>query len=363
MTFPKAGSSNEMVGEAGAALMNKCMSFKSGSRISTLMINRTIEDDGGVPFCTADRNGAVLGYTVLPDKAVGLLPFLATDCSYERWDVRDAKNLAKVEVEVANTSAQIVLTENLFAAAYGAQSAAGRPFFTAGEVDLEGVMAFRNRGYGLNGAILTATGVKDHSAFCTEAAELLSGSSAPAGTTDAPASIAYMGGESRVAALSSGYAHVALAFEAPASSAVSSTVKHLLTLLGAESGVAGFRTKGLVGIYAGGAAPAGLVDSLCSALTATVSPGIIKRAKNMAKADALFAMDGGSKSLAEFMTFTYQESGSFTSPADVAKAYDAVTEAQVQSAMTAMLKSNPAMAAVGDISAVPYQAYVAQRLS
>jgi predicted Zn-dependent peptidase len=361
MTYPKAGSANEMVGEAGAALMNKCMSFKSGSRISTLMINRTIEDDGGIPFASADRHGAVLGYTVLPDKAVGLLPFLATDCSYERWDVRDAKNQAAVEVEVANTSAQIVLTENLFAAAYGAQSAAGRPFFTAGEVDLAGVTEFRNRGYGLNGAILTATGVKDHSAFCTEAAELLSG--APAGTMDAPAPIAYMGGESRVAALSSGYAHVAIAFEAPASSAVAGTVKQLLTLLGAGNGVAGFGTKGLVGIYTGGSAPAGLVDSLCSALTATVSPGVIKRAKNMAKAEALFALDGGSKTLADFMTLTVQESGSFTSPAAVSKYYDAVTEAQVMSAMTAMLKSNPSMAAVGDISAVPYQAYVAQRLS
>jgi hypothetical protein len=172
-----------------------------------------------------------------------------------------------------------------------------------------------------------------------------------------------MGGESRVAALSSGYAHVAIAFEAPASSAVAGTVKQLLTLLGAGNGVAGFGTKGLVGIYKGGAAPAGLVDSLCSALTATISPGVIKRAKNMAKAEALFAIDGGSKTLADFMTLTVQESGSFTNPAAVTQYYDSVTEAQVQSAMTAMLKSNPSMAAVGDISAVPYQAYVAQRLS
>jgi predicted Zn-dependent peptidase len=153
-----------------------------------------------------------------------------------------------------------------------------------------------------------------------------------------------------------------LAFEAPASSAVSSTVQHLLTLLGAGSGVAGFSAKGLVGVYAGGAASAGLVDSLCSALTGTVSPDAIRRAKKMAKAEALFALDGGSKTLASFMAMAVQESGSFTSPADVAKLYDAVTEAQVKSAMAAMLKSNPSMAAVGDISAVPYQASVAARL-
>jgi hypothetical protein len=83
----------------------------------------------------------------------------------------------------------------------------------------------------------------------------------------------------------------------------------------------------------------------------------------MAKAEALFALDGGSKTLSDFMTLTVQESGSFTSPAAVSQYYDSVTEAQVMSAMATMLKSNPTMAAVGDISAVPYQAYVAQRLS
>jgi len=361
LTFPKAGSASEMLDETGAALFNKCMAFKSGSGVSTLMINRAIEDGGGAPFCSVDRNGAVLGYTVIPDKATGLLAFLGTDCSFEKWDIRDAKAVAQVEIETANASAQVVLTEGLFAAAYGPQSAAGRPFFTGDAPSMDAAMAFRARGYGLNGAVLTATGVTDHSAFCQAAADLLSGS--PVGSSAAAVAPIYIGGESRVAALSSGYAHVALAFEAPASSALVGTIKQLFTVLGSGSGVAGFSTKGLVGVYAGGDAPGGLVDSICSALTATMSPDVIKRAKSMAKAEALFALDGGSKTLADFMTATVLESGSFTSPVDVAKAYDAVTEAQIKSALAAMLKSTPCMAAVGDISAVPYHATVAARLS
>jgi predicted Zn-dependent peptidase len=142
LTFPKAGSSNEMVEEQGAALANKCMNFRSGSGMSSILINRTIEDEGGFPYTSVDRTKATLGYTVTPDKAIGLIPLLATECTFEKWDVRDAKNLATVETKAAFESAQIVLTENLFAAAYGAQSPAGRPIFFS-ETPLDAVIAFR----------------------------------------------------------------------------------------------------------------------------------------------------------------------------------------------------------------------------
>jgi len=216
LTFPKAGSASEMMDEQGAALINKCLAFNSGSGLSTLMINRTIENDGGVPFVTAGRHGATLGYTVAPDKAAGLVNLLAVDCSFEKWDVRDAKKLAEIAVEEANSSAQIVLTENLYAAAYGPQSTAGRPFYYSG-LSTEGIISFRDRTYGLNGSVLTATGIKDHSAFCTQVTEALS--EARAGSSDAPPAMDYLGGESRVAAPSAGYAHVAMAFKGPSTSA------------------------------------------------------------------------------------------------------------------------------------------------
>lgn len=356
LTYPKAGLANEMINEEGTAYLNKHMNFKSGSGMSTLLICRTIEDEGGSPFSFVNRFSATVGFTVAPDKALGLIPLLATDCAFEKWDVRDAKAQAAKESAVANESAQIVLTENLYAAAYGPQSPAGRPIYGV-TCSVDKVKAFRSRAYGLNGAILSATGVQDHSAFCTEAESLLSGS--PPGSADAPAAAKYIGGESRVSVPSSGYAHVAMAFEGPVSSVLSDVVVQFWNLNSLGSSVTAFASPGLVGLYAGSASPGSLIDTLVTSAKTSVSPTVVKRAKHLAKAEALFALDGGSKSLASAMTAAALGSTSFATPAEVVKAYDAVTDKQVADALVALLKSNPSLAAVGDISSVPYQATVA----
>lgn len=354
MTFPKAGSGSEELGEQGAALVNKCLAFNSGSGLSTIMINRTIENEGAVPFASADRFSATLGYTVEPANAVGLVPLLATDCTFEKWDVRDAKALAGYQVTEANKSAQIVLTEQIYAAAYGPQSPMGRPFYNADASTYE-IASFRSRGYGLNGAILAATGVKDHAAFCTEVAELLSES--PAGSSAPAAAATYMGGEARLAAPSAGYAHVALSFNASVPSAMRSVLKHFFTVAGTEAGVTGFETSGLVGVYAG--APSAGVGSIESAIiktmTSKATAEAVSKAKVLAKAEAMFALDCGSKGLAAAMTAGVMESGSFTNAAAVAASYDKITEKDVTSALAAVLKTKPSLAAVGDIASLPYQ--------
>jgi hypothetical protein len=135
-----------------------------------------------------------------------------------------------------------------------------------------------------------------------------------------------------------------------------------LNLVGLETGVSGFSTYGLTGVYAGSASPGGLVDAMVGALKTTISPALIKRAKNLAKADALFALDGGSKSLASVMTASVLNSSVFASAPEASKAYDSITDKQVTDALMAMLKCNPSLAAVGDISMVPYQATVASLL-
>jgi hypothetical protein len=359
LTYPKAGSANEMIHEQGAAYLNKHMNFKSGSGISTIAINRTIENEGGTPVTTVDRYGATLGFTVAPEKALGLIPLLATDCSFEKWDVRDAKEAAAKESDIANESAQIVLTENLHAAAYGPQSPAGRPLYGVA-CSNDALRAFRMRTYGLNGAILTATGVKDHAVFCTEAANLLAES--PVGSDEPAAPITYLGGESRVSAPSTGYAHIALGFAGPTSSVVSDVVVQYLTLAGLEFGVSGFSTKGLVGVYGGSVSTSSIIDNIVATVKASASPALIKRAKNLAKAEALFALDGGSKSMAGVLTASVLNATVAASAAEVSSVYDAVTDMQITDALSAMLKCNPSLAAVGDISLVPYQATVASML-
>ena len=327
--------------------------------MSTLFIYRAIENAGGFPFATGGRDGVTLGYTVAPENAAGIVNMLAVDCSFEKWDLRDAKAAAATEVEVASESAQVVLTENLYAAAYGPQSAAGKSYYFS-DVSTDLIMSFRARAYGLNGAVLTATGIPDHAAFCAEVGEVLS--EAPAGTPDGTTAVAYMGGESRVYAPSTGYAHVALAFENPASSVVGSVVKQAFSILGSEAGLSGFTAPGLVGIDGGSTEGGSIVDGMTGVLTTSLTPDVIKRAKLLAKAEALLTLDGGSKLLAEAMIAAVMESGSFSGPAEVAKAYDSVTDAQVTDAVKKMLASNPSLAAVGDIGMVPYHATVASRL-
>ena len=118
ITYPGAGSSNEAVGETGAALANKCMAFKSGSGLSSVLIYRSLEDEGATPFSAADRFGATVGFTVVPEKATLLAPLLATDCSFERWDVRDAKKTAETLVKEAEASAPVCFQSPSFCALF-----------------------------------------------------------------------------------------------------------------------------------------------------------------------------------------------------------------------------------------------------
>jgi len=360
MTYPKAGSGAETLDEEGAALINKCLAFRSGSGLSTALVNRSIENEGAMPFSKADRKSATLGYTVEPDNALGLIPLLALDCTFEKWDVRDAKKLAKFQIEEANKSVEVVLTEQIYSAAYGASSPMGRPFYSAAASPIE-IASFRDRAYGINGAILTATGIHDHAAFCAEVESMLA--EAPKGDSSTSPVAKYLGGEARLSAPSIGYAHVALAFEAKVPGPVRNILKQCYDLVGREAGVSAFATGEMIGVYA--SAPSGGVGALDGVITDTLTtkltPELIEKAKILAKAEATFDLDCGSTGLASAMTNAVMETGSFTDAATVAGAYDSISESDVNSAVSAMLKSNPALAAVGDISVVPYQGSFASR--
>lgn len=213
----------------------------------------------------------------------------------------------------------------------------------------------------MNGAVLAATGVADHQAFAAAVGEALS--EAAPGSEGGAATALYIGGEARVAA-SAGFAHVALGFEGPANSTpMSSVLKHCLSIMGGD-GVSAFATSGLVGVngFAPSAGASEIVDGLSAAVTAKPTPDIVKRAKALAKAEALFALDSGSKALATSMTEAVLETGTFSS-AGVAAVYDAITDKDVTAALAAALKSNPSLAAIGDIATVPYHGTVASRFS
>jgi predicted Zn-dependent peptidase len=98
-------------------------------------------------------------------------------------------------------------------------------------------------------------------------------------------------------------------------------------------------------------------------LTAAPAGDVVARAKTMAKAEALFGLDCGSKGLASAMTAAVLEGGSFTNAAAVAASYDAITASDVSSAISAVLKTKLSLAALGDIGVLPYQGTFASHFS
>lgn len=354
VTFPGAGSASESSNEMGAALVNKYLSFKSGSSVSSLVILRTLENAGATPFTFASRMGAGMGFSMgSGDDVEGLVPLLAVECGFETWDVKDAKKTSGSACEVAMGSVQSVLTEQLYSAAYGAQSPLGHSLYTPSP-SASTLASFRSRTYVPSCAILAATGISDHDKFVSTVADAFGAASDASSPPAADAT--YRGGESRAFA-PTGYAHVAVALEGPSSSALAGVVTKVLAL-GSGPGVAAFGVPGLVGLYAHG--PSVDVDDMCKALEATVTSDVVARAKSLAKADAMFKMTEGSRSLAGVMTASVMETGAF-SVEGMAKAYDEITEADVKGALAEMLKSNPSMVAMGDITDVPYHATVAAK--
>lgn len=102
LTYPQAGSSNEGPAEAGAALANRYLAFKSGSGLSSALIIRNLEDVGATLFAGAGRGGATVGFTAARESAAFVAPLLSTICSFEKWDVKEAQSLADTEAGKVN---------------------------------------------------------------------------------------------------------------------------------------------------------------------------------------------------------------------------------------------------------------------
>ena len=305
-------------------------------------------------FASASRDSATIGFTAMPDKAAGLVPLLATNCTFEKWDINDAIKLSKIEAEVVDTNAGTVFTEAMYSAAYGAQSSYGKSYFNV--ASKASIQSFDERAYGVSGAVLSATGVSDHESFVKAVEEGLS-ESAVSSVSGGTAS-EFIAGECRIHDGSAGFANVALGFKLESSMAVAKVVQHCFQL----AGVNAFITTGIVGVYGGSSASGASlsVDGLCTAVTSAPLADMVKRAKALAKAEALFGLEDGSQSLANVMTTNVLESGSF-SAAGLAKAYDSISDKDVAEAIDAISKSRPAMAAIGNISDVPYHGSIVSR--
>jgi len=365
LTHPLAGSSNELPGEEGASFLNECLNFRSGSGISSLMKMRSVEDQGGAPISFGSRFGSTLGYSASPDKTDFCLPLLATQCSFENWDVKDARALAATKSVEANESAQVVLTENIYAAAFGSHTAMGRPYFVdTSSVPVDALKSFRARTYELNGSVLAATGIKDHAAFVAKVSEAFSTATVGSPVQEINAAV-YQGGESRISA-NTPLVHVALSFDASScATPLQNVVKHCFNMsrLDVSSFVA---DKGLVGVYWGGDTESALsmLDNMCEVVASLPNDDIIAQAKEAAKRDDLFALEcGDSKDLAGLITKSVLKSETFTGAAEIVESYDSITTQDVQHAFAAILKTKPSLATVGNTGTVPYVGAIESRFS
>lgn len=240
----------------------------------------------------------------------------------------------------------------------------GKSLYTASSSSV-GIQSFRQTNYGLNGAVLAATGIDDHESFVRAVEEGFSESYVGEAAAASSESI-FTGGETRVHAPSTAMAHVALAFQGPkGSSPLLNIIQQCIELSGSASGVSSYAssTSGLVGLYSSSTDGSAVTDELCTIMTTIPSADIVNRAKHLAKAKALLSIDGGdSSSLAGIMTDAILDSGSF-GYGHVAQGYDDVSVDQVQAVFTALGSSTPALAAVGDLSTVPYHGSIVNRFS
>ncbi len=279
-----------------------------------------------------------------------------------KWDVKEAQDFAAAESKDAESSLMSVVSDSIYAAAYGAQSPLGKSLYSASS-SFAGIESFRQRVYGLDGAVLAATGIDDHESFVKAVEEGFSesfvGSNIPA-----PES-AFVGGETRVNAPSVGASHITLAFQGPKNASPLLNVVQSCIELSAEGSISAYSSSksGLVAAYASSTDGAAVTNHLCSVMSSIPSADVIARAKSVAKASALFSIDASdSQILASVMTDAVLESGSFAA-ADIAAAYDAVSVDEVQAVFSALAGSQPALAAVGDLTTVPYHGAVASKFS
>mmetsp|Transcript_10428 Transcript_10428/g.15047 ORF Transcript_10428/g.15047 Transcript_10428/m.15047 type:complete len:445 (-) Transcript_10428:1023-2357(-) len=366
LTFPNGGSSSETFSEAGAAFANKFFAYKSALDMSSIAILRALENGGASPFTSASRHSASVGYTCAPENAGSLVGsiFSQTASSYEVWDVQEAIKVAKEQAAAAASSPEVSLTEAIFSASYGGESTIGRPFCNAA-CTAAGLVSFRQRNYVFDGSILAATGVQ-HATFVKEVEGALGEVPSTAHLPPATAAANFFGGEARLFAPAGGSAHVALSVSATGSSKTLSVLKHCLSL---SSGVSAFAVPGLVGVYGtAAAAEAGkLTDSLLAALGKSLTDDVIQRAKINAKAEAMFALENGSKSLSEYLTCSRLDKMTMNVPymdaftaASVATAFDDITSKEVHDAF--IKKAGFSLAAVGEIQNVPSHRSISSKL-
>jgi processing peptidase subunit alpha len=398
--YVNSGSIYEGPTTMGVSHLLEYMAFKATTNRSSLRIVREIEAIGASVMASASREQ--MAYTIdttratVPE-ALEILSDAVLNQKLELWEVKEA--IAKMEEDVKNLedNPQTTLLEALHSVAYS--GALGRPLIAPKSVisglSPETVREFVNENYTGSRIALSGAGV-EHTELVRFADPLLS--TVPAGGAVAEPASHYLGGDWRH--FSAGpLTHGVLAFEHAGGwndvkgSVVATVLQYLLG--GGGSFSAGgpgkgmhsrlytrvlnqyhwmhnctavtsiYNNTGLVGIFASAESTHAedMVAVMCQEMEAVANDLTsveLERAKAAATSSVLMNLESRSVISEDIgrQVLTY---GHRKPISEFIAAIQGVTTADITKAVSAMLKTPPTLATVGDISAVPRYDLVVKR--
>jgi predicted Zn-dependent peptidase len=388
--FVAAGSRYERTGEHGLSHFIEHMAFKGTRRRSAREIAETIENVGGdLNAETGVERTSYFARVLGSDTplALDVIGDLLTDGAFDPEELEREKNVVIQEIGAVDDTPDDLVFDLLTATAWPDQPI-GRPILGTregvGAFDRGAIDGYLNRRYGAGATIVAAAGAVEHDHIVALAQTRLE--TLPAAHAPNEAQAAYRGGETKVRRRLE-QTHVAVAFEGRRANAPDHDAAHVFaaTVGGSMSsrlfqevrekrGLAysvygfhwDFTDTGLFGFYAGSAdkdaaeVVAASLDCLAEAAHG-LNDEEIRRAKAQMKVSLITALEQPAARVHQ-LSRQMQVYGRPLSFEEMLARVEAVTVEEVRKTGAAMLRSAPAVAAIGAVGKVPGQAKIARAL-
>ncbi len=388
--FVAAGSRFERADEHGLSHFIEHMAFKGTRRRSAREIAETIENVGGdlnaeTGVERTSYFARVLGADA--DLALDVIGDLLTDSAFDPDELEREKNVVLQEIGSVEDTPDDLIFDLLTETAWPDQPI-GRPILGTRRgveaFDRVAIHRYLGRRYSSSATVVAAAGAVEHDHILALAQSRLEG--LPASPAPAEAQAAYLGGETKRSRRLE-QTHVAVGFEGrPADAPDHDAAQVFAAVVGGgmssrlfqevreKRGLAysiygfhwDFTDTGLFGFYAGSAdrdAAEVVTASLdCLAEAAhRIDEAEIRRAKAQMKVSLVTALEQPAARVHQ-LSRQMQIYGRPLSIDEMLARVDAISVEEVRKTGAAMLRSPPALAAIGAVSKVPGQAKIAGAL-
>ena len=364
------GSSAESLSEQGSSKLLSMAAFGGSADKSGLRICRDLENSGATFSASSDRSKITYSVTCLADKADEVFGVIAgainSPIESNRYYVldEDAKETAKIVADAHGADAAAQVTDLLMEAAYGENTAMGKPEYAPSlpKLSAEEVMAFRAANFTSGNLIVSASGLPFNSlksmTECyfhgmpeSSGKPVLGGSS-------------YTGGDMKVRVEMDGETYMGLAFpnsnNTAATQILVSKLEAKVVSMGFKKGaLSTFHSDGLFGFYAKGepaAATQAIEAAVAELKTMSSNAGVTDGDKAKVTLSNFLKLEGQDASI------TLIESAISGVAPEAAADVRKVTSADVSAAAKAALGAVPSFAVYGTTAGTPSFATVAKML-